>query len=406
MKSVCTTLLIFFSISIALFGQEADTLSGAFIHKDSMRTYKLYAPAAYTGEEPWPLVISLHGYGLSANWMFNITGMNAVADTGRFLVVYPQGLQVRRAAANSPLPPFASGWNVGQESSNDDLGFINRLIDEISRSHNIDPARVYACGLSNGARMVNKLACELSDRIAATASVSGGLPDSLLCEPGRPFPIMYINGTKDPLVPLDGIPGVIKPLAEAIDFWTTNNNCEASPVETTLPDIVLADSSTITVKSYGNCEAGADVVLYQVENGGHPWPGVLVNPPPFLGNKNQDVSASVEIWNFFRRRRLPDSLAVTIASRIEIPFPDLKLYPNPFSDELNIELNLAEGTFLQLRLFNALGQPTAYTNWQVSSGRQHLQWILNQHQLRAGLYYLHLIANKKQTMRTVFYVPK
>jgi polyhydroxybutyrate depolymerase len=307
MKNVTSLLLLFFlANSWHLDAQEL--ISGDLIHDDSLRTYKLYVPADYTGDEPWPLVMVLHGFGLDADFMIAMTGMNAVADTGHFLVAYPQGLLVNNPSATPPFPPIAPGWNIGNlfTSGNDDVGFVSKLIDKVSLSYNIEPAKVYACGLSNGGMMVNKLACELSGRIAAIANVAGSSAEMVACDPGRPVPMLILHGTSDPIAPFDGDPGFLQPVLNTISFWVGNNNCDAEPSETMLPDIVTSDSSTVTLKTYGNCDAEAEVLLYQVENGGHTWPGQLIPPPPFVGVLNEDFNATVEIWNFFNRHEHPN----------------------------------------------------------------------------------------------------
>ena len=93
-------------------------LEESFVHNDSLRSYLLYVPDAYDGSEDWPLVINYHQFGWSPRDYMAHTRMNAVADTGRFLIAYPQGLSVLNPVAMQQGP----GWNEsGGLSENDDV---------------------------------------------------------------------------------------------------------------------------------------------------------------------------------------------------------------------------------------------------------------------------------------------
>ena len=138
-----------------------------------------------------PLVIYLHGYGWTAEQDMNYTRLYEVADTTGYIVVYPSGAPYWNSGI-SDNPDLAT-------SDVDDVGFINALIDTLSAQYSIDFERVYACGYSNGGFMSYKLACQLSNRIAAIASVGGVMPNSLMknCNPLRTMPILEIHGTND-----------------------------------------------------------------------------------------------------------------------------------------------------------------------------------------------------------------
>ena len=128
------------------------------------RTYLLYVPKTVDPATPTPLVISMHGF---ASWPANqmsVSQWNKLADQHGFIVVYPSGTG------------FPKRWNTSGrtgEDAADDVAFLSDLIDTLSQQFTIDPARIYANGLSNGAGMANLLACELSDRIAAIGGVAG-----------------------------------------------------------------------------------------------------------------------------------------------------------------------------------------------------------------------------------------
>ncbi|MBI5917302.1 MAG: T9SS type A sorting domain-containing protein [Bacteroidetes bacterium] len=339
MKKFAPLLLLLVAIAWQLKAQ-GTLLDAQFTHGDSLRTYKLYVPAAYDGSEAWPLVLVLHGFTLDPDFMIALTGMNAVADTGHFLVAYPQGLLVHQLGdLIPPFPEYGPGWNSGGElvSDNDDAGFLSRMIHKIGLSHKVDPARVYTCGLSNGGHMSYRLACELSDRIAAVVSVSGAMPTDVPCSNGRPIPLMEIHGTADPIVSYDGIPPYHFSIPDGIAFWVNHNQCEAAPVVNNFPDTDPTDGTTVTLKKYGNCDADASVWLMDVVGGGHVWPTSYLPPPPFIGPVNNDVHGSSEIWNFFKKHTHPDPVLT------QFPW-HAPVVPNPFGTNLpgTFRLRLAD----------------------------------------------------------------
>ncbi len=163
------------------------------------RTYRVYVPDSLDESRAAPLIIALHGGGGSGRGMIDLTqgGFNTLADESGFVVVYPDAAE--------------KNWNDGrgieryrsQRENIDDVGFISALIDKLADQLNIDLNRVYVIGMSNGAIMSFRLACELSDKIAAIAPVCGSMPEnfSAVYTAQRTMPVMMINGIDDPLVP-------------------------------------------------------------------------------------------------------------------------------------------------------------------------------------------------------------
>lgn len=156
-----------------------------------------------------PLVLVFHGGGGHPATMPNFTHFDSLADHKKFLVAYPES--------------FNKSWNDTRGlSPADDVGFIRALIAELQRTHNTDPKRTYAAGISNGGFFSNRLACDLTDKLAAIAAVAATMPETLVpvCKPSVPISVMLIHGSKDPLVHIDGGPvlrdrGVAISLAQA-----------------------------------------------------------------------------------------------------------------------------------------------------------------------------------------------
>jgi len=262
------------------------------------RQYILHVPAN-VGGAPAPLVIVLHGGGGNGSSMERYSRFDPVADREKFLVAYPDGLD--------------RGWNDGRGEighSADDVAFIGALIDDVSRIAKVDAKRVYVTGISNGGMMSNRLACELSDRIAAAALVasSGGAVAMKTCRPARAVGYLIIAGTADPIVPYSG--GTVRILggrsrgevvgAEAtIRFWAKANHCSGEPTARALPQH-SNDGTSVRVEEFSNCQMPTE--LYRVEGGGHTWPSSRPYlPKSIIGLTSTQIDATEVIWAFFSR---------------------------------------------------------------------------------------------------------
>lgn len=305
--------LLFFSFL------NAQVTTGTIQHDGLQRDYRLFVPSNTT--EARPLVFNFHGFTSNAFEQEFYSAMNVVADTADFYVCYPNGI--------------GAAWNVGWDfgSTADDVGFVENLIDSLSANYNIDPNRIYACGMSNGGFMSYLLACELNDQIAAIASVTGSMAPQYTCSPGIEVPVLEIHGTSDNVVGYNGTTNVGIPIDDVLSFWVNNNGCDQMPTIEELPNTNTADQSTVTKFTFNNCTDGQAVLHYRVNQGGHTWPGGLIDLPG-NGNTNRDIFASVEIWHFFRRFTLDDqpSAAFSPISPIEV-----SVFPNPTLGQVQIK---------------------------------------------------------------------
>ena len=336
------------------------------MHDGGQRDYILYVPDNYTGEDAYPLVFNFHGYTSNANDQMNYGDFRSIADTAGFLIVHPMGL-----TDNTGTTHFNVGWGT---STVDDVGFVDALIDSLIMDYNIDQNRMYSTGMSNGGFMSYHLACNLGNRFAAIASVTGTMSPPTLadCNPTHPTPILEIHGTADFVVPYNG--NVFSTAVEdVIDYWKTYNQCDEDPVVTELDDVNTSDGSTVTHFYYGNGAGASTIELFRIDGGGHTWP----NPEGF-GVVNKDINASAEVWRFFSQYSLENLL--TDAQTIEEPLISFNIYPNPSSGILFIDLEKNENTPFQI--FNDLGKIV----YQGIANQNKLE--LNIAALHQGIYFI------------------
>lgn len=280
---------------------------GSIIHNGLERTYRIHIPSSHDKSKPMPLVIALHGGGGTGEKMEKHTlgGFNSLSDKEGFVVVYPDGIEKH--------------WNDGRgkvqyrahREKIDDIGFISALIDDLVKRQNIDNKRIYVTGISNGAMLSNRLACELTGRITAIAPVAGNMPYDLAphCSPSKPISVLMISGTKDPMMPWEGGEisfgrlrfGRVLSLMETIKFWVAHNQCLPTPVITWEPDKDPQDGTRVRKEIYSHCKAGTEVVLYAIEGGGHTWPGgSQYMPERSVGKTSRDIDANEVIWSFLK----------------------------------------------------------------------------------------------------------
>ncbi len=258
------------------------------------RDYVLHVPAARPG--PRPLVVSLHGAGGSAQGVEHQSGWGALADREGFVVAFPDGTGKTWNDGRADTPSRSVKEHV------DDVGFLAALIEDVARRTPIDRQRVYVNGMSNGAFMTARFACERADLVAAIGLVVGTIgPDVLAtCRPARPFSVISFGGTNDPLVPYAGgfvrLGIVVRGKAASFDdttrLWVDRFGGTSPAERTLLPDPDPDDGSTARLDAYA-CPDGGAVHAYTLLGGGHTWPnGRQYLPRPIVGSVNRDVDAT------------------------------------------------------------------------------------------------------------------
>lgn len=260
------------------------------------RTYLLLRPPGRDKNVPAPLVIALHGGGGNYSHLLEHSGLPEEAGNRGVLLAFPNGSGRHENRLLTWNAGNCCGHALGRKV--DDVAFISALIDKLIAEENADPRRVYVTGMSNGAMMSYRLACELSEKIAAVAPVAGTM--NVPCDPSEPVAMIVFNGDSDKHVLFEGgepevsidrrHPRTDTPVPEAVGFWAQNNCCESGPDR--------GEKGAIIKESYSDCEAGAEVTLYIIKGGGHAWPGGT-RPRPKADRPTAEISASALMLDFF-----------------------------------------------------------------------------------------------------------
>ncbi len=278
--------------------QPAQSLTRHIQHADRERTYLLYRPTNLSRREPVPLVLMLHGGFGSGRQAEEAYRWDPLADRDGFVVVYPDGVgRSWNALGMCCGPALREGI--------DDVGFLAHLIEVVARAENIDRRRVYIAGMSNGAAMAYRYACDAPVAVAAIGPVAGSF--SQACPNPKPVSVRAIHGLDDQHVPFSGGPGTQGftkgswlPVGQTVDVFRRAGRCAPAAV------LQAGDVRTSTAQ----CEHGRDVVLVTIDGAGHQWPGsvprsgslarlLLVDPP------SKALDATSDLWDFFRSHPAP-----------------------------------------------------------------------------------------------------
>jgi len=362
----------FFSVSNA-----QDFFSETIQFDGLTREYSIYVPASYDGISSFPLLFNFHGGGGDIASQIAIADMSSIADTANFIVVYPQARQ-------DPSDGNSFNWIPKTPGTFDDVPFISSLIDTIASNYQIDQNRIYACGYSLGGDMSFELGCKLSNRIAAIAPVARTMqanPNSF-CSPVHPTGVLTILGTDDFISPYNGITfgGVEYYLSAAAthSYWASHNNCNLTSTMSTV-------SSSVERYTWSTTSGCAYVEELKVIGGGHDWPGSF---------GNMTIDANIEIWQFVSRYDINGLIGCTTTSINENngQAENYKVFPNPFNQELTIEVKSAQAN--DFEIYNVIGE-------LVISGKLNSQInTIDLSSLAPNVYIININSQSKKLIKT------
>lgn len=265
------------------------------------RTYFLYRPASF--KQDGSLVLALHGGGGEAAGMAAIDkgSFRQLADEKGFIVAYPQGVD--------------KGWNddrgvdinTAHKENIDDVKFLEAVVNDVAKQDSIDMNHVYITGISNGGFMSLRVACD-STLFSGVAIVTASLPEKRIApckNQRRKVPLLFLNGTEDPLVPYDGGDvkfllskrGKILSTPETVEYFRKQYDCSEMSLVRTIDEKI--DDET-TVEIYQAKCPNTKLGLYKILGGGHTWPaGIQYLPESLIGRVSEEIQGSRVIWEFF-----------------------------------------------------------------------------------------------------------
>ncbi len=265
----------------------------------TQRTYLVYKPANLEAQRP--LLISCHGANQDAYYMKNEQmKMETVADTARFLIVFPNGIDKQ--------------WDI---SGDRDIHFIEALIDKMVEQHQVDRNCIYLSGFSMGGMLTYHAMNKIADKIAAFAPISGYPLYGSSANSSRPVPIMHTQGLADDICSPDGVPAVLAK-------WIARNNCDPTP--TVIENYLGFSHAKMSI--WGGGDEGTEVRLLELAGKGH-WVS------------NDGLITGDEIWRFCKRfslNKTTPNISITspksgttsycFAPQGEAAFPDIVFSAN------------------------------------------------------------------------------
>ncbi len=231
-------------------------------------------------------MVALHGYGSSPEVIQGYAGLDALAETKGFAVVYPLATTDNWGW---------NCWNIGYCGNNDvdDVGFVRSVIEEVQADQGL--GSVLVTGMSNGGDMTYRMACQAADLVDVAAPVTGCLMTWLtgVCDPSPP-PMLHIHGNADSTTLWDGDPnytgGGYEGTLASIGFIAGLHEADLYSTET-FDD--TSDASRYTVHSWAKATGDVPVQLYEIDGGRHTWP---------TGAPQHDFDSATVIWDFFTAR--------------------------------------------------------------------------------------------------------
>jgi polyhydroxybutyrate depolymerase len=242
------------------------------------------------------MLMALHGGGGDAEFQADDSKYKLISksDAAGFIAVFPNGY------SRFPSGMLAT-WNAGAccgravSANVDDVGFLRDVIRRVERQANIDPRRVFVTGMSNGAMMSWRMACEASDLVRAIAPVEG-TDNTNTCNPARPVPVIEFHAADDPNVPFNGGRG-------AGPSDTHYTSVPATQAKWAKIDRAQPAAERVLNVPGAHCDlhpakrGGAPVELCVTDSGGHSWPGGGTQQ----GRKAPSIAISANdlMWDFF-----------------------------------------------------------------------------------------------------------
>ncbi|MCX7568835.1 PHB depolymerase family esterase [Tumebacillus sp. DT12] len=310
-----------FVVSLLTFAPgEAEASSFNEYYYGSNFYYKVFVPTGYTAGTPVPLMVMLHGCMQNPNDFAAGTKMNALAESKKVIVLYPE----MNIYANS-----YQCWNwfldYNQHRGSGEAAIIKGMVDKVKGAYTIDSNRVYVAGLSAGGAMASVMGATYpdvfrgvgvaagveynaaDDSFTATSAMNYGAaysPNSsgydIYREMGsykRRMPTIVFHGTGDSTVHPSNATSVVGSWAQANDYVddASNNDSVNATADATYTGTVSGGRS-YTRYVYNDGAGRGLIEYYKVTGMGHAWSGGS-SSGSYTDPSGPD--ATTIMWNFF-----------------------------------------------------------------------------------------------------------
>lgn len=264
-------------------GKSTQTLTAA----DTERAFVLYESAKLDAKKPAPLVIVPHGFTMTGEAMYTITGYDKIADREGLVVAYPDGQLLTPWYVGTEICGLGGFVGAGTDIDQD---FVNEIIKFVDDDQCVDRDHIYITGFSMGGYFSHETAC-VNPAFRAAGPHSGGTHDLSGCA-AKKKPVIIFHFKSDALISYDCA-------VDARDKWVDHNGCNPSG-----PDVTTVKGGTC--EYYKGCPTGGQVALCSFDESetgvgelitGHAWSGGTADP---FGIP-QTESATELGWAFFKK---------------------------------------------------------------------------------------------------------
>jgi predicted esterase len=171
-----------------------------FEEAGEIMAYRVYVPSSYKGDRNYPLLIALHGNGLTEDYFFTLMGepLQKLAEERGYIVAAPLGYRV----------DGGYGYNNGSRPAEDlpKLALsekdVMHVLDLMKKNYKIDDARIYVGGHSMGGSGSWYLAPKYSSIWAGLATFAGGVTPATAPQV-KHIPQFVVHGDADTTAPVE-----------------------------------------------------------------------------------------------------------------------------------------------------------------------------------------------------------
>jgi len=223
------------------------------------RSFVVHVP---DGIRPSGLLLAFHGSNGTGAGLRRVSDLDRIARELGLVVAYPDASHANWAedcggCTSADVVHLAA-----------DTAFVRAIGVTLSSEFDLPPDRWFAVGFSQGGLFVQRLACQMADRIRAVVVVAQTMAVTLArrCNPNVAVGVLDILSFSDPLVPWEGNGNDVSSYAGALaaaETWMRINSCEDGVHET--------DEGGLVRYRYRGCRDEVGVEVIGVVNGAHSW---------------------------------------------------------------------------------------------------------------------------------------